>query len=99
MDALGSVRIPYFSAVGTIPPTDNSRFCEKSSTCSFNPCHHDYLLSFYTVTKNIPADFHKEHLNRLVNDAVNNLLANKTAKARVKRAIGIVPASITYTSE
>ena len=42
--------------------------------------------------KNIPADLHMEHLNRLVKDAVKNLGANKTEKAisRVGRALGTI---------
>lgn len=42
--------------------------------------------------KNIPADLHMEHLNRLVKDAVKGLGANKTESAisRVGRAIGTI---------
>ena len=42
--------------------------------------------------KNIPADLHMEHLNRLVKDAVKGLGSNKTENAisRVGRAIGTI---------
>ena len=52
--------------------------------------------------KNIPADLHMEHLNRLVKDAVKNLGANKTEKAitRVGRAIGnIAPVLRTFDEQ
>ena len=42
--------------------------------------------------KNIPADLHMEHLNRLVKEVIKNLGPNKTEKAisRVGRAIGTI---------
>ena len=42
--------------------------------------------------RNIPADLHMEHLNRLVKEAIRNLGANKTEKAitRIGRAIGSI---------
>ena len=42
--------------------------------------------------KNIPADLHMEHLNRLIKEAIRNLGANKTknAIARIGRAIGTI---------
>ena len=42
--------------------------------------------------KNIPADLHMEHLNRLVKEAIKNLGANKTEKtiSRIGRAIGTI---------
>ena len=42
--------------------------------------------------KNIPADLHMEHLNRLVKEAIRNLGANKTENTitRIGRAIGTI---------
>ena len=42
--------------------------------------------------KNIPADLHMEHLNKLAKDAIKGLKANKTEKAivRVERALGTI---------
>lgn len=42
--------------------------------------------------KNIPADLHMEHLNRLVKEAMKNLGANKTEKAceRIGKALGTI---------
>ena len=42
--------------------------------------------------KNIPADLHMEHLNRIAKEAIKNLGANKTEKAiaRVGRALGTI---------
>ena len=52
--------------------------------------------------KNIPADLHMEHLNRLIKEAIRNLGANKTENAitRIGRAIGtIAPVLQKYDKE
>lgn len=70
-----------------------------------SPCHKQQLLWSRFVNmhgrtgKNIPADLHMEHLNRVVKDCLKGLGANQTDKAilRVSRALGtIVPILDNY---
>ena len=52
--------------------------------------------------KNIPADLHMEHLNKLAKDAIKGLRSNKTEKAivRVGRALGtIFPVLLNFDEE
>ncbi len=65
---------------------------------SMSPCHKQQLLWSRCINvhgrrgKNIPADLHMEHLNRVVKDCIRGLGANKTEKAilRVSRALGTI---------